>query len=203
VDISGSRKLASPLGFVVGVNSEASLNVIGTRKPAPVLTVSAPAGQTANMQEWKRGGNVTSSVSSMGTIVLKAGVDTIGGAPLKFRTGVNLSTPEDGGVEYDGTNYSVTVGTTRYVLAKTLTSSISLDFGSTANASASDVIIAFTGAVDGDIVNVGPLNAAVYAGSLYTAWVSSAGNITVRFFNNSGGLVDPPARNFRISILKY
>jgi hypothetical protein len=138
------------------------------------------------------------------TIDLKAGVASAGGAPLKFTSGTNLTTPEVGAVEYDGTNFIVTNSTaTRYTLAKMITSTQSLDFAGTNNGSTSDVTVSLPGAVDGEMVVIGPLNDAIYTGSFYTAWVSSADNVTVRFFNNSGSIQDPPARNFRISIIKY
>ena len=47
---------------------------------------------------------------------LKAGTATAGTAPLKFTTGVNLTTPETGAVEFDGTHFYGTVGSTRYQL---------------------------------------------------------------------------------------
>lgn len=45
---------------------------------------------------------------------------TAGNAPLKFNAGTNLDTPENGTVEFDGTNYSVTSNGLRYTLTKTL-----------------------------------------------------------------------------------
>jgi hypothetical protein len=51
---------------------------------------------------------------------LKAGTATAGTAPLKFTSGTNLSTPEAGAVEYDGTNLYFTDSTaTRRTLATT------------------------------------------------------------------------------------
>ncbi len=44
---------------------------------------------------------------------LKAGTTAAGTAPLKMTSGPLLGTAEDGAVEYDGTNYYLTVGTTR------------------------------------------------------------------------------------------
>jgi hypothetical protein len=46
---------------------------------------------------------------------------TGGSAPIKLRAGTLLTTIEDGTVEYDGTNYYVTSGNTRYILTRTLT----------------------------------------------------------------------------------
>jgi hypothetical protein len=42
-----------------------------------------------------------------------AGVATAGGAPIKLNAGVNLTTPENGTIEFDGTNLYFTVGGVR------------------------------------------------------------------------------------------
>lgn len=47
---------------------------------------------------------------------LPAGTATANTAPLKLTSGVNLTTPEDGAIEYNGTHYYATVGATRYQL---------------------------------------------------------------------------------------
>ncbi len=71
VDIAGSRGLGSALAFVPGDGTEASLNVIGTRTGNPVLTVTAAAGQTGNLQEWRNsGGTAISAISSTGGAVI-------------------------------------------------------------------------------------------------------------------------------------
>lgn len=46
---------------------------------------------------------------------------TAGSAPIKLRAGTLLTTTEDGTVEYDGANYYVSSGNTRYILTRTLT----------------------------------------------------------------------------------
>lgn len=52
-------------------------------------------------------------------LMLAAGAASANTAPLKFTSGTNLTTPENGAVEYDGTNYYVTSGGVRYTLAMT------------------------------------------------------------------------------------
>ncbi len=47
---------------------------------------------------------------------LGAGTATAGTAPLKFTSGTNLTTPESGAVEFNGTHFYGTVGATRYQL---------------------------------------------------------------------------------------
>lgn len=48
--------------------------------------------------------------SITGLIHLKAGTATAGTAPIKLTAGVNLTTPENGTLEFDGTNLYFTVG---------------------------------------------------------------------------------------------
>lgn len=45
-----------------------------------------------------------------------AGTATANTAPLKFTSGTNLTTPEDGAMEYNGTHLYYTIGSTRYQL---------------------------------------------------------------------------------------
>jgi len=135
---------------------------------------------------------------------LNAGTATAGTAPLKFTAGTNLTTPEDGAVEYDGTNYSVTNNTAkRYTLAKTLTNTATLDFISTGAQSNSDLNITVTGAALNDAVVLGIPNASITANSTFTAWVSSANTVTVRFNNYSSSAKDPSSGSFRVSVLQY
>lgn len=55
--------------------------------------------------------NQTIITPNITSINLKAGTATAGTAPLKFTSGTNLTTPEAGAVEYDGTYLSYTDGT--------------------------------------------------------------------------------------------
>lgn len=132
---------------------------------------------------------------------LKAGTITASTAPLKFTAGTNLTTPEAGAVEFDGTNYFVTSSSVRYTLAKTLIGSASLDFPSTATNISSDLTITVTGATTNDFAIVNP--PAANANTCYTAWVSAANTVTVRFNNYSAASVNPTAGTFRVTVLKY
>jgi len=55
----------------------------------------------------------TGSSPASAKIELGAGTATAGTAPLKLRAGTNLTTPENGAFEYDGTNLYFTVGGVR------------------------------------------------------------------------------------------
>jgi len=152
--------------------------------------------------------NLTFSTNRLlGTVLyltLSAGTATAGTAPLKLTSGTVLTTPETGSIEYDGTNYFGSVSTTRYTFAKTLTNTATLDFGSTAASSSTDLTMTVTGAADGDPVIVTPPNGSTFANSIYTAWVSAANTITVRFSNLD--LVttrDPASGTFRAVVFKY
>jgi hypothetical protein len=59
------------------------------------------------------GYNPTGASPASAKIELGAGTATAGTAPLKLRAGTNLTTPENGAFEYDGTNLYFTVGGVR------------------------------------------------------------------------------------------
>jgi len=132
---------------------------------------------------------------------LPAGGTAASGAPLKFTSGTNMTTPEAGSVEFDGTNYFATSSTTRYTLAKTLTATATLDFASTGSGAVADLTITVTGAADGDDVVIGVPNGSVTATATYTGWVSAANTVTIRF--SPKATEDPASGTFRASIIKY
>jgi len=77
------------------------------------------------------------------------------------------------------------------------------DFPLTAAFSSSDLSSAlFIGASPGDVVLLGVDPAAVLPNSSFTAWVSAADTVTIRFNNYSAVAQDPPAGNFKVSVIK-
>jgi hypothetical protein len=58
----------------------------------------------------------TPSTSPSAWLHLAAGAAAAGNAPLKLTSGTNLTAPEAGAVEFDGTHFYGTVGSTRYQL---------------------------------------------------------------------------------------
>jgi hypothetical protein len=107
-------------------------------------------------------------------------------------------------VEYDGTSFYVTDGSgTRYTLAKTLTATASLNFPDTPANSSAEMPIALTGAADGDAVILGIPNSSNVANTTFTARVSSANTVSVKFNNYSGSSINPNPGTFRVSVLKY
>ncbi|MEP6725775.1 MAG: hypothetical protein ABJC98_08170, partial [Bacteroidota bacterium] len=137
------------------------------------------------------------------TLHLKAGTTGATNAPLKFTSGTNMTTPEAGAVEFDGTNYFATAGAVRYTLAKTLTATATLDFPLTATVSSSNLTITVTGAADGDVVQLGVPNASATTNGCFTAYVSAANTVTVRFNNYTAAGVNPASSTFRVSVIRY
>lgn len=138
------------------------------------------------------------------TLHLRAGAAAASGAPLKFESGTNLTTPEAGAMEWNGTNLFLTTSTpTRQTINQGLTGSATLDFGNTNAGESADLTITVTGAADGDVVAIGVPNGSVNANTCYTAWVSAANTVTVRFNNYSGSAVDPASGTFKAFVTKF
>jgi hypothetical protein len=148
-------------------------------------------------------GNIAAGVTSAtARLHLAAGTATAGTAPLKFTSGVNLTSPLGGEMEFNGTNLFFSPSTTRHTVNHGLTGSATLNFPSTTTLLSADLTITVTGAADGDVVSLGVPNAAVNANTCYTAWVSAANTVTVRFNNYSSGTVDPASGLFKVFVTK-
>jgi hypothetical protein len=152
----------------------------------------------------KDGGNVGVGVAAPTAVLhLKAGTATANTAPLKFTSGTNLTTPEAGTMEYNGTNLFFTPSSTRHTINQGLTGSATLDFASTNAQNSRDLTITVTGASDGDVVSLGVPNGSVNANTCFTAWVSASNTVTVRFNNYSSGSVDPASGTFKVFVTKF
>ncbi len=147
---------------------------------------------------------IGTGAATTATALLNIAAGTTSVAPIRLTSGTNLSTVQSGALEYDGTNFFATNSTpTRFTLAKTLTNAAVLDFPNTIAQTSSDLTLTITGAADGDAVSLGAQAGAINPNSNFTAWVSAANTVTVRFNNYSSGAIDPASGTFRISILKY
>jgi hypothetical protein len=84
-----------------------------------------------------------------------------------------------------------------------LTGSATLDFPSTNNGNKSDLTInGITGAEEGDVVALGIQNSVNLNHSCFTAWVSAANTVTVRFSNYGTGSLDPVSATFKVKVFK-
>ena len=70
-------------------------------------------GFASNIAYFMRNGNFGVGIIPTAIIHAKAGTATAGTAPLKLTSGVNLTTPENGAFEFDGTNLYFTTGGVR------------------------------------------------------------------------------------------
>lgn len=82
-----------------------------------------------------------------------------------------------------------------------LTASATLDFPNTNAQLSSDLTISVPGAALGDIVILGVPNGSVNANTCYTAWVSAANTVSIRFNNYSAGAVNPASGAFNVAVL--
>ncbi|MGN6822754.1 MAG: hypothetical protein ACTHJ7_08300, partial [Candidatus Nitrosocosmicus sp.] len=207
---NGSNQGQFGAGYDAGVARSTSWALINMN--AGELDFFNQTGATvgSNATPVKRGQISASGLWAIGSqtptalLHIAAGSASSNSAPLKFTTGSLMTTPEAGAVEYDGTNIYATNSTAvRYTIAKTLTTTATLDFPSTSAQSSSELTVTVTGAADGDIVEVGVPNASANTNSCFTARVSSANTISVTFNNYSSAAIDPASGTFRVSIIKY
>jgi hypothetical protein len=74
-------------------------------------------GATGDTYLTPNGGKVSvGGITPTAYLHLRAGTATANTAPLKFTAGTNLSSPEDGAIEYNGSHFYATIGSTRYQL---------------------------------------------------------------------------------------
>lgn len=78
-----------------------------------------------------------------------------------------------------------------------------LDFPNTLAQTSSDLTVTVTGAGLGDTVSIGVPNASVMANSSYSAWVSAADTVTIRFTNAGALPRDPASGTFRATVFKF
>jgi len=207
VDATGKVILSSVSGITGLTTIGASPNANGASISGGLLSLqpaSATFGGIVTTGTQTFEGDKTFDNTVSAKVALQAGTATAGTAPLKFTSGTNLTTPENGAVEYNGTNYFVTSGGTRFTLARTLTASSTLDFPATAGfGSNSTLNITVNGAADGDVVSLGVPSAAHEDGGSYYAYVSAANTVTIVFTNSTWFTLNPASGTFKVSVQKF
>jgi hypothetical protein len=199
-NISGDDKIGAKIDAV------AQNNWVATNNSSTNILFYTHGNGTGTLLERMRitsTGNVgIGQATPTAVLHLKAGTSTASTAPLKFTSGTNLTTAEAGAMEFNGTNLFFSPSTTRHTVNHGLTGSATLDFPSTTTLLSADLTITVTGAADGDVVSLGVPNAAVNANTSYSAWVSAANTVTVRFNNYSSGTVNPASGSFKVFVTK-
>lgn len=136
-------------------------------------------------------------------IHIKASTTAASTGQIKLAEGSNLTTPEDGNINYVSNNLNFTESSTVYTLAKTLTNTGTLNFDLT-SVNTEDLTITVTGAADGDPVSIAVPNASATANVIFTAWVSAANTVTVRASRvDVASGANPASGTFRASVIHY
>lgn len=173
--------------------------------------------QTSPIWVMRDNGTVVSTMSDGGNLFLggttatataklhiDASTATASTGQIKLAEGTRQTSAEDGTINYIANNLEFVETSTVYTLAKTLTATATLDFGSTLAGAVTDLTITVTGAADGDAVSIGVPNGSYPATGTFNAWVSAANTVTIRYANNSLTLTqDPASGTFRASVIKY
>jgi hypothetical protein len=147
------------------------------------------------------GGNNSPSA----TLHLSPGTAAAGTAPIKLTAGTVLATPEDGTIEYDGTDLYLPQSNTRYKLSKTLTGQLTTSFGSAPVTAGNTVTatISVPGAQPGDIVVVSANTGAVNPPSIMiTAYVTTADAVTLQAYNSSGSSVTLASDTYKVKVIR-
>jgi hypothetical protein len=189
---SGAQGIVSPTGYDGSI----------TLHPQEFIELATGDSYNIRLKIIKNGNVGIGQTTPTAVLHLKAGTATASTAPLKFTSGTNLTTAEAGAMEFNGTNLFFSPSTTRHTVNHGLTGSSTLDFPSTTTLLSADLTITVTGAAQGDVVSLGVPNAAVNANTSYSAWVSAANTVTVRFNNYSSGTVDPASALFKVFVTK-
>ena len=147
---------------------------------------------------------VNSTATPTAGLLLGAGSSAAGTAPLKLTAGTVLSTPENGAIEFDGTDIYLTENTTRYKIAKTAAGQIATDFGgSLTSFNASTTTLTVVGAQPGDVVNVSANNGALNPRCIIvTAYVTSANTVTLQAYNASPNAVTLATDTYKVRVIK-
>lgn len=193
-------------GIAIGGNATGNraIKIIQTAAGyAQIQGFSRTAGAALDFSMQVDGGNVGIGLDvPTAKLHIASGTTAASTAPLKFTSGSLNTTAEAGAVEFLTDDYyaTITTGAARHKLARVLTGSATLDFANLAAIGCSDLTITVTGAVDGDDVVVSPPNVSMVANSTFTAWVSAANTVSVRFCTLISG--DPASGTFKVTVIK-
>ena len=157
----------------------------------------------------------TTNLTTVGTQAQIVGFDASGqptpigvsgdgnGAGLSVAAGTLTATlPQNLQTSGSPTFAGLKIDATGTTIEAAYSASATLDFPNTLAQQSSDLTITVTGAAVGDPVFLA-IPAAPDANSCYTAWVSAAGVVTVRFNNYSSAPIDPASGSFRACVFHF
>ncbi|NNM23163.1 MAG: hypothetical protein HKO54_06400 [Flavobacteriaceae bacterium] len=132
---------------------------------------------------------------------IKAGKSAAGSAPIKFKAGTNMTTPERGTFEYDGTHLYFTPDTERRILLKGLSDTANLTFIPLPPDITDEVNVTVNGATVGSSCECTPL-APINAGLTWSCYVSAANTATVRLTNIASSVIFPNTIDWKVSVVE-
>jgi hypothetical protein len=186
------------LNFVLWSTGATGANVFGLSRQTTAFIFAHSTGTARDLSIGTRG-NKFLTLATNGTERMR----------LHASGGVSIGNTTDPGA----TNFSVTGASTLTgavaigggaAIAKVLSATATLDFGNTVAGAVSDLTITVTGAALGDTVALGIQHGSVPASGTFTAWVSSANTVTVRYENNDLLTArDPASGTFRATVIQF
>jgi len=173
----------------------------------PLGTVTSGGAAVTNSTSFYVDG-ASAGGTNQHAVLIAAGVTTLAPstttrASLNIPSGTAPSSPVNGDIWNTGTELGFRQSATTYIIDKVLKGSATLDFPSTAAGTSSDLTITVTGAADGDVVSLGVPNGSTLANGVFSAWVSAADTVKVRFTNtNLVTALDPASGTFKVNVSK-
>lgn len=204
--------LSVALGRYIGFGSieqGTSIDVFLYRETVATLQMGADANADATHQTFKAADGITGTDRNGADLTIASGNSTGTGTSV-----IILSTPTAGTTGTTArtaaermriSSSGVTIGSGGAAISKVLTATATLDFADTAPQATTDLTITVTGAVDGNVVVMGIVNASQPAGACdFRAWVSAADTVTIRFTNNNiVGNINPASGTFRATVIQH
>ncbi len=132
---------------------------------------------------------------------IKAGGTSPESAPIKLNAGTNLSTPEKGTFEYDGSHLYFTPNNNRKILMKGLNGTAAPVFPVMLAGLSIERNVPVANATTGSSCNCTPLGAQP-AGLTWSCYVSAANIATIRLTNISSGTVIPSMINWKVTVIE-
>lgn len=186
-------------GFYFHFNGATGVNLFNIGAHAGTDTVVANDVNVLTLDQ--NGNGVSIKTNATPTALLDIAANTTARGQIRYRVGVDPTSPTQGSTWFVANNLKISDGTTNFTFAKTLTNTATLDFPSTASGIAADLTVTVTGAAVGDAVSIGVPNGSVTATGQFFGWVSATNTVTVRFIPHA--TEDPASGTFRVSVIKY
>lgn len=136
-----------------------------------------------------------------GVLHIKAGGTVAESAPIKFNAGTNLTTPETGAFEYDGSHLYFTLWWDRKILLKGLTNTATLNFPDIPINSSAELTVTVPNATLGSSCNCTPMGS-IENGVKWSCYVSAADTVTIRLSNIQNSAVNPASKSWKVTVIE-